>query len=274
MGGGLVAAGHADRPVRETVLDGRAVVVKDYLLGGASQVAEAMRALWASPFGASRRPPGLPEPIGLVGGSLIMERIAGTPVGSRGSLGETARVADSAAALLADLHASDVRLPRRRTVAHVVRSVGRKAADLADTPVGPAFADAAGRLARQAPRCEELVPSHGDFSPRNVLMAAGGLRLIDYDRLQLAAPARDVAYWGAWAWATERLARAEPSWELGERFVDAYGAAAGRLALDERQLAFHRAAGLLRIAHGWSGLRRRPELACQIVAEAVVLLRR
>jgi aminoglycoside phosphotransferase (APT) family kinase protein len=47
----------------------------------------------------------------------------------------------------------------------------------------------------------ELVPCHGDFSPQNVLVGPGGFALIDWDKLQLADPARDIAYTRAWCWA-------------------------------------------------------------------------
>ncbi|MFZ2504542.1 MAG: phosphotransferase [Nocardioides sp.] len=103
---------------------------------------------------------------------------------------------------------------------------------------------------------EELVVSHGDFSPRNLLQADAGLVLIDFDRVQHASPWRDVGYWTAWLWATAVLGGESPArgWALGETFVAAYRATTGRRP-DPRQLAWHQAAALVRITHGWGALR-------------------
>ena len=82
--------------------------------------------------------------------------------------------------------------------------------------------------------------SHGDFSPRNVLIGDGGLVLIDFDRLQMAGAGRDVQHLAAWAWVTEVTAgRVDPvaGWALGDRFEIAYPAATPGGGADE--LAAH-----------------------------------
>ena len=183
-----------------------------------------------------------------------------------------ARAAE-AARLLADLHASGVRPARRRGAAGVLRSLERKAAEM-DGDAGAAFADAVARVGRLADRCavagaERPVATHGDWSPRNVLDAPGGLRVIDLDRLQHAGAGRDLAYWGAWAWVTLLLRGDPPSWSLAAEYEQAYlrarPSARAELAAT---LPFHRAAGLLRIAHGWSALRARPGVMRAVIAEA------
>ena len=78
------------------------------------------------------------------------------------------------------------------------------------------------RLAATLPTSTELVLSHGDFSPRNVLLTPDGLALIDFDRLQLAAPERDISYWGAWTWVTMLTTGQQPRWRVGDELALAY----------------------------------------------------
>jgi aminoglycoside phosphotransferase (APT) family kinase protein len=54
-----------------------------------------------------------------------------------------------------------------------------------------------GRLARQMPHGEPLVPAHGDFHADQLLVQAGGLAVIDFDGLCLASPALDLATYTA-----------------------------------------------------------------------------
>lgn len=265
-------AGHDDRPVFITA-DG--LIAKSYASAEAASTAAAtLAALWASPFGATRRPPGVPRPEPLADGSatLLMERLHGPILSTRGVLPPVDQE-NGAAVLLADLHASGVRVGRRRSAAGVVRSLGRKAADLAGDPLGPAYAAAVARVADAVPAEGELVATHGDFSPRNLILTPAGLRLIDFDRFQMAAPARDVAYWGAWNWSTAMLRGNEPSWRAGDEFVATYVARRPQAAAEvSASLGFHRAAALLRIVHGWSVLAERRDAAERIVAEAAAQL--
>jgi len=265
---------HADRPVAHVVIDGRAVVAKRYLETDAGLVHDAMQALWASPFGAARRPPGMPAPLERHDDTIVMEQIEGAPIGTRGSLGESVFHAAASARLLADLHTSGVVVPRRRDAARVLRSVERKTAHLDEMHpqlVRP-WQVVLEELARLLPLEEKLVVCHGDFSPRNVLGAASGLVLIDFDRLQMADGSRDVEYWRAWSWATEVLAGHAPDWTRTEPFAAAYRAARPTAVPSAAVRAFHRAAALLRIAEGWSALRAEPLHARRIVAEALSVL--
>src|SRR5206468_866896 len=120
----------------------------------------------------------------------------------------------------------------------------------------------------------ELVPSHGDFSPRNVLVAPERrLALIDWDRLQCADPARDIAYMGTWCWVSALRQGKVPEWSVLERSVARYNLLRPRAAVEMR-LSFYIAAGLVRIAH--SLIELWPDdayLVPQLTAEALRQLR-
>ena len=272
-GPGVAAVrGHADRPVLILETAVGPVVAKRYRGDAATDVATTMQELWSSSFGALRRPPGIPRPLGHLPevGTVLMEHLDGALLGTRGVLGGTVAARRTVAPLLADLHACGVRPRRVRDTTAVVRSILRKAADLGDAPLARPFSAAAERLAQTRVPAAPLVPNHGDFSPRNVMMTPAGPRLIDFDRFQLASPVRDVAYWGAWIWVTLLLRGRRPSWTLGEEFTAEYLRCAPAAAAEVgAALAFHQAAGLLRIAHDSSALRDRPALARRVVAEAV-----
>jgi aminoglycoside phosphotransferase (APT) family kinase protein len=275
---------HPDRLVRLADGPGGRQVVKRYLDGSGPSVYTAMLALWGSPFGAARHPPGLPRPLWLdrETGDLAMEFVAGEPIGARGDLGSSVERLPEVALLLADLHASGVNSGRRRDAAALLRSCRRKVADLQrDAPQGRSATRLAALADRLMYRLEPallgrrsvvLVPSHGDFSPRNVLASPAGLVLIDFDRLQNAEPARDIAYWGAWTWVTQLCTGTTPSWAVGDELAQLYVDAGGRLVPGDGDPAY-RAAALLRIAHGWSALARRPDLAAEVLAQAHRLLR-
>lgn len=271
------ASVHADRPVRLGDLGGRPVVVKTFLSADGGRVHDDHVRLWASPFGAGRRPPGIPEPIAWDPGrrELVMEALDGVPIGARGEPGLAPALTGACARLLADLHASGAVVRRRRDGRRLAAALRRKADDMSGTAhAGEAArlaADLEGRLTAPDADGGDLVPGHGDFSPRNVLLTPAGVRLIDLDRMQMCSPARDVTYWGAWMWATLVLAGGRPSWGPGERFEDAYLAHRPRARpVIAASRGPHRAAALLRIAHGWSALRDRPETTRIILREARV----
>ncbi len=270
---------HPDRPV-EIGADatGRMVVVKRYLNADAAVIYREHVALWQSSFGADRTPPGVPEPLSFddAAAAVTMECVPGSPLAVRGGLGGTLEHMEAAAGLLADLHSSGVPLGRRRSAAGVLRSAQRKAAAIDDGALGGKFGHLVASLAHRVPDDDALVVSHGDFAPRNVLLGPDGrLTLIDFDRLQLASPALDVAYWGAWIWATQRLCDTEPSWMPADQFAVYYlrctpfndhSVTSG--------MAFYRAAALARIVHGWSALATRHDVASQLIDDAHHVLAR
>lgn len=274
---------HADRPVfAGTLLGPRGaehVVVKRYTGTQASSAATTAHAvaeaLWTGSLGRHRPAPGLPRPVAVVAsaGLVVAQRIDAPALGARGHLGGSLALATDAARLLADLHASELPASlgvRRRDAAAIVRSVARKVAEI-DRPLRATASTIVDRLAALE-LVEPLVPTHGDFTPRNLLAAPDGLRLIDLDRVRLAARGRDVGYWRAWCWATQLLAGDRPAWDLTAPFVAAYVAAAaahGPAAPDvPASLGFHTAAGLVRIVHGWSALRGRTDLQLALLGAA------
>lgn len=277
---------HLDRPVRLEVRDGRAVVVKTYRRGGSRDVYDQMLALWLSPIGSERHPPGLPQPLSVDPGTgeLVMARAPGRPLADRDDLGDSVRRLPEVAALLADLHTSGVTIKRVRSAKRLVASSLRKAADLGAANLAPqastagwAVADAADRLVGMLDRCcptdETLVPSHGDFSPRNILGDVSGLVLVDLDRMQMADPAHDLAHWGAWTWATDAINGHVPTWDVLGDLVGHYTAHLGGLPrIAGGSLAFHQAVALLRIVHGWSALQNLPRVQCLLLAEGVRLV--
>jgi aminoglycoside phosphotransferase len=266
---------HTDRPVRMERRDGRTVVVKRYLEADGARIFDDHHRLWAA-LGTGRSTV-IPEPFSWDDHSreLTMEAVAGEPVGARGDLGRAAELAAPIAALIADVHRSSVVVNRRRDARRVVASLHRKSADMRGTIDERRYRRAVELLddpivIRRVTRAEQLVLSHGDWSPRNVLADGNVVRIVDFDRLQMAGAAHDVAYWGAWCWATELTAGGRPNWTMCGDFMAAYGTVrpdAFQEVVDT--LWFHRAAALLRIAHGWSVLQAAPLMRRMVIAEAV-----
>ena len=227
------------------------VVAKLYPSGRGEITYANMQGLWNSSFGERRRPPGLPRPIDYLPdvGVLIMERIEGRPLAEFSALDED--ILGRAVRLVASLHECHVHPSKRRDSRRILRSVRQKAERVAE--LAPEFAGSIWAVveALEAAQVEdlELVPCHGDFSPRNVLVGPGRVVLIDWDRLQWADPARDITYIGAWCWVWALRKRMLPDWSVLHQVVDKYSALRPGASIEPR-LSFHIAAGLMRIAHG------------------------
>jgi aminoglycoside phosphotransferase len=263
-------AKHADRPVTIERHKGRDVVVKTYAEADASSIFESMNRLWAAPFGHAYRH--MPEPIAQDGRSITMSFARGREIASRGDLGTIAEHLNEIAQLLARLHNSLVVVPTMRPASKLIRSVARKQADLS-TLLADRYAEAVATLTAISRPREELVVSHGDFSPRNLMANEGALVLIDFDRLQMAGRGRDVCYLGAWCWVTTMQITDTGSWSLGDSFQAEYTKRSGQ-PVSDGETRFHRAAGLLRIAASWSALATRPDLARRVIDEAISVVNR
>lgn len=255
---------HPDRPVSVGGRDGRAVVLKRPRHDDSIRAFAEHGALWESPFGGRRCPPGIPRPISVDDGWIVMEAIEGPLLAHVTDTDRFIACLDPLAALLADLHGSGVSVARRRGPRRLVRSILRKVDD-----VHPAtredFAAVVDLLACGTPNVERLVPSHGDFSPRNVISSPDGLRLIDLDRLQMAAPERDLAAMEAWLLAARTAARSSPTASaLAGRFIRSYSRCSGH-PIDIESYRFHRAASLLRIVASSSSLRADATASDQLV---------
>ncbi|MHA3835988.1 aminoglycoside phosphotransferase family protein [Terrabacter sp. AAH1] len=275
---------HPERTVARRRVDGRDVVVKRYARGGADEVRAAMEALWASPFGASRPSPAMPGPVGrpvaeASRDELWMSFVAGRQMATRTNLGDTLSRLDDVARLLADLNRSGVVVPRRRTAARLLLSLRRKR-DAVGGRLAAHVESVVARLELSMPQDDPLVVNHGDFSPRNLIVSGHGLVLIDFDRLQMADPVHDVAYFGAWLWATDRVLGRDGSWRPGDELAREHAAELDELGgLDELEagrddderrhaLAFHRSVGLVRIATSWTWMRDHPDVAAGVLDEA------
>jgi Ser/Thr protein kinase RdoA (MazF antagonist) len=258
------------------------VVVKTYLSADGAGVHEAMSGLWSSPLGRDRRGgPGMPQPLGFdpASGELAMAWVPGEPLGDRGDVGGSVARAAEVGALLADLHGSGVAVPRVRDRRALVRSTARKVADVAADPGTPAavrraFAEVSVAVEKvwghdRTPRRHVLC--HGDMSPRNVMVGDGGLVLIDFDRLQMAEPERDLACWAAWLWVTQGADDRPDTGALLGDLVAGYAATARRVPADRAALEVHLAVGLVRIAHGWTALRRDDETRLRVLRQALAL---
>lgn len=263
------------RPDRLTVglrtAAGVPAIGKLYPAGGGAVAFRNMRALWESAFGERRDPPGLARPIEYIAEPevLVMEHLGGRPLVELGHLTDDAY--RNSVELLAALHGSGAVLGSvPRTAPRIVRSLRRKQARIAE--LAPEYGRryrAAVDAVEAAQRGDlELVPSHGDFSPRNVLAGRARYALIDWDRLKAADPTRDVAHYGAWCWLRALHGSGRHDWSALDCLVDGYESLRPGAALRER-LDFHLAAALLRMVASRVELwREESYLIPQLIAEA------
>jgi aminoglycoside phosphotransferase (APT) family kinase protein len=264
----MLGADHHDRLVWISNVNDQPVVVKRYQSADGATIFRSMLDLWHSPFGQPRNPPGVPEPISFDHNELTMGLVVGNALGTRGDSGLTRFYLFEVAELIADLHGSGVEVPRLRTASKLLRSLHRKL-QIVNPHLAEEYLAAINAAARIAPVDEQLVVSHGDLSPRNVLVTDRGLVLIDFDRLQMADRGRDLAYTGAWVWVTELLAHGIASWEFADELAQQYYEYAALPTESWRNNSpFFRSAALLRIAQSWSTLTDQPLLSQQIVREA------
>lgn len=263
--------GRPDREALALSRGGARAIGKLFPRGGGEQAFRNMTAVWESSFGSRRRPSGLPRPLEYLpeAGVLVMERLEGRPLAEIG-IADTGLL-ERSMRLLAELHDSDARPERNRGPRAILRSLERKAARVAELAPGLAgpVRKVVEALASRVPPRAPLVPSHGDFSPRNVLVAPGRFALIDWDRFQWAEPARDVAYAGVWCWARALRDGKERDWSVLDAVAESYDRARPG-ASSAASLSFHAAAGLVRIAHGlvefWP---REASLAPRLASEAL-----
>ena len=279
---GSTVALEPPRPVRFEQRRGSTVVVKSYPGTDGAAVHQAMADLWASPLGRDRvGGPGMPEPLGFDGrsGELTTSWVPGTRLGERGRVGGGVSRAVEVGILLADLHGSGVVVGRVRDRQAIARSVARKVADVATDPttssvVLDAFLEASLAVDRawaEDDTARRHVLSHGDLSPHHVVVSASGLVLIDFDRLQLAEPERDLASWAAWMWVTGGARGELDTTALLGDLVCGYAARARRAPADRAALEVHLAANLVRIVHGWPALRHDTPTLLRVLRRATAL---
>jgi aminoglycoside phosphotransferase (APT) family kinase protein len=106
-----------------------------------------------------------------------------------------------------------------RTLAAIAPDIGPRVSDLAEGALAGIAAHSAG----------VLVPTHGDFQPKNIHVSGRRITVIDFDRFALADPARDVAHFIGQS-LTMSYSRTGSFAEIGpwvEAFADAYATRSG-----------------------------------------------
>lgn len=230
-----------------------------------------MQKLWQSSFGGRRQPPGLLQPVEYLADDhvLILQHLPGKRLVDLGRWGD--KSFDDALRLLAALHDSDAVPEMRRSSRGILRALGRKMESLAArTPeLAEPFRQVTAALETARRRDAELVPCHGSFSPRQIWVAPAGVLLTGWDRFQLAAPARDLAHLGAWAWVGALRENKTPDWSLLERAVEIYHSARPAAGI-EGQMPFHVAAALMHLACRLADARDdQVQLVPRVIAEAL-----
>ena len=250
---------------------GMAAIGKLYRAGGGEVAFQNMQALWRSSFGERRDPPGLARPIEYLVEVevLVMENLGGRPLVELDYLAEDAL--RNSVELLASLHGCDAVLTSMpRSASRIVKSLRRKEARIAELApeYAAGYSSAVDAVESAQPDDQELVCCHGDFSPRNVLDAPDRYALIDWDRLKLSDPARDVAHFGAWCWLFSLHRHKVSDWSALDRFAAGYASLRPQAALEER-IDFHLAAALLRMVASRVELwREESYLIPQLIEEA------
>lgn len=236
-------------PVRTPA--GVRAVAKHYPHGGGEAAFANAVAVWNSSFGRGRRPTVVPEPLHYEAdlSLAVYARLPGTPM-------ETHPLADSAIAqwervvdLLAELHRSDAQPTTRRSARGVLRSLDRRL-DWIKTHSPEhqsSFEQVLVAMESRRRKGSGLVPSHGDFSIRNILVHEETLVVIDWDRFQWADPARDLAYVATSSWLASVRRGRQPNHALIKRLVRRYESVnpASKVAAT---MSFYIAAALLRRA--------------------------
>lgn len=179
----------------ERILIGKA----DYRRGGESTY-DFMRRLWSAGF-ADRPDMAIPEPVAYLDHlSLLLQteapgRCLYEWLDEPGAAVETAR---AAGVWLSRLHALTIDGDGRLPADHEDRKLAAYRVGLAE-----ALPDRAARVGELTTRTleglrpfglEPVVPTHGDYQPKNIYVDGSRVTVIDWDRGALAHPARDVGH--------------------------------------------------------------------------------
>lgn len=262
--------GRRNRCVLRYELEGeerrRVVYGKVTAPGRGATAAAALRALRESKEIAAR---GIRIP-GLLGFDpdlqlLLVEELPGAPSISRLLAAEAppharleAAIEESARAA-ATLHASGIRLGRRRRAADDLAALDLelRASRRFSPPLGELLRD---RLRRAAAALDGSDPlraafCHGDFSHTQVVFDGDRCGLVDFDTVGHAEPPLDLGHFLAYLRLAIVKAHGSSSDELPARFVDAYVAAADGLRHEARlraRVPAYEVISLVRLAlHSW-----------------------
>ncbi len=211
----------------------RAVIGKAYRRGGAAAAYAVQRSLWAAGFDDARL--AVPEPLAYVPEAemVVMSWSPGRLMQGdllRSIAGERAAEVTSrlAARWLLKLHAAQV-------AGWPALSPDDSAARLATLAIEVARAEP--RVARRVtevsralerellgPTQGQAVPTHGDFDPKNILVAGERLTVVDLDRAALAHPSRDLGHFLGQSMVTAavRTGRFTGARSWCDTFIDEY----------------------------------------------------
>lgn len=234
------------RPVvqyRYTTVDGAAasrvtVVSKGYYRGDGAATFAAMEQLWSAGFGEDARLT-ISQPLAYLSAPrLLLQTMAAGPSLYRfiDDPPTGARAVRMTGSWLAKLHntalADGPLLDRNREAARL--ETFRDALAVAC----PSHSARIGGLSERVALDHEvtdapLVPTHGDFQPKNVHISRGRVTVIDFDRFAVAEPVRDVGHFVAQSMTmsyvrTGSFAAIE---EWNRTFLEAYGRSAPPQAL-------------------------------------------
>lgn len=231
--------------------DGVPAVAKCYRHGGGEAAFANAVAVWQSSFGQDRQPLAVPQPLAYEAdlALAVFVRHPGAPMEIQRQSETDSSQWEHAIDLLVDLHRSDAKPTTRRSARGVLRSLLRRLEWIrAHSPAHETVFEKV-ILAMEARRHKGsgLVPSHGDFSTRNILIHEETMVVIDWDRFQWADPARDLAYLATSNWLAALRRGRKPSHELLRHLAHRYETVCPENKV-RSTLPFYVAAALLRRA--------------------------
>ncbi|MEY2477760.1 MAG: hypothetical protein QOG87_3075 [Actinomycetota bacterium] len=211
----------------------------------------------------------------------LLEALAGVPALAAGLSGtgpDPRRLVGDAAAVAAALHGGDLRLPTSRAI-DVELDELRGLVDMMAT-VAPELAAGFDGLLRDIVTAAAITdplpsgPTHGDFTPSQLLSDGDECGLVDFDSMAMAEPALDLGQYLAYL----RLAGAKagvPAEALGRLFLAEYAATAGMSAdgLAARTRVYGCISLFRTTVHAWQKLKpKRAVMVFRPLAEEVACL--
>lgn len=205
------------------------VVAKGYYRGDGAATFAAMEQLWAAGFADDRRL-GIAQPLAYLSGPrLLLQTLAAGPSLYR-YIDDPAT--GTAAVRLAGQWLAKLHTTGNGAAPHLdLRREGDRLATF-EAALSLACPSAGGRIRRLTERVAldpaatdaPLVPTHGDFQPKNVHVTARRISVIDFDRFAIASPARDLGHFLAQSMTMSyvRTGSFDAIAEWNQGFLEAY----------------------------------------------------
>lgn len=220
---------------------------------------------------------GLALPCGAIEDSdlLLFEHRPGTELDRLIPGPAAGRGVELAGEALAALHRGGCELPAGHPRSREVETLDRwlQVTVRACPEIAQHLGAARGKLVVAAPGvgCGGAVPSHRDFHPGQLLVAPGGITVLDLDTAAMAEPELDAGNFLAHLDLLALGRRSVPAAALARRFRAVYEYEAGR-GLSSRRLLWYRAAALLRLACVYRFRPRGSVLGARLVSRCLDLL--